>query len=810
MSTSSKFSALALQLVRTMTSAPLNAADRLRLWRREKAIADMLPYARHVDDGTLLTRDGSLMQVVKVNGLAFETADGEELNYRKNVRNTMLRAIASPRLTLYHHVVRRRGFAEVLGRIETPFADALDADWRRRMGGRRLYVNDLYITLLRKPPPLRTGLLGDLLGRGADINAASTARDLRELDAARESLLASLSVYGARQLTTYDANGGRCSELLEFLSCIFDGELRPRLMPAGEVAEAIAERRVSFGLDMFELSAAADRGRAFAAMIAVKEYPPHTAPGQLDALFSIPCELTLTESFGFVDRQVALDRMNLALRRMRAADDDALSLRRDLSAAKDDAAAGRQTFGEHHLTIMVKAQSPRELDERVADVQAAFTEIGAISVREDVAMEPSFWAQFPGNSAFIPRKALVSSANFAGLASCHSHPTGKADGNHWGSAVTMLETSAASPYFFNFHHGDLGNFLIVGPSGSGKTVLLNFLLAQAQRFSPRLLFFDKDRSSEIFLRALGARYDVLRAGVPSGLNPLQLPDTPANRRFLHDWTAKLLTASGESLSADDHQLIAEAVSANFEQPVAYRRLRYFRELFAGARRPTTGDLSARLLPWVGGGERAWLFDNEVDRIDLAARTIGFDMTQLLDDAIARTPAMMYLFHRVEERLDGEPSIIVVDEGWKVLDDEVFVTRIRDWEKTIRKRNGIVGFSTQSARDALDSRVATAIIEQSPTHIFLPNPKAQAKEYCEGFGLSEHEFQFIVSLPDSSRCCLIRHGDESVVVRLDLSGMKWALGVLSGRERTIRLLDELRAEAGDAPQSWLPRFLERVG
>ncbi len=102
------------------------------------------------------------------------------------------------------------------------------------------------------------------------------------------------------------------------------------------------------------------------------------------------------------------------------------------------------------------------------------------------------------------------------------------------------------------------------------------------------------------------------------------------------------------------------------------------------------------------------------------------MTQILDDPALRTPAMMYLFHRVEERLDGSPAIIVVDEGWKALDDDVFVRRIKDWEKTIRKRNGIVGFATQSAQDALESRIASAIIEQAATQIFMANPKAQRR------------------------------------------------------------------------------------
>ena len=206
------------------------------------------------------------------------------------------------------------------------------------------------------------------------------------------------------------------------------------------------------------------------------------------------------------------------------------------------------------------------------------------------------------------------------------------------------------------------------------------------------------------------------------------------------------------------------------------------------------------------GDRAWLFDNEDDHLDLDTRIAGFDMTHLLEDPVVRTPTMMYLFHRVEERLNGQPSIIVVDEGWKALDDEVFVARIRDWEKTIRKRNGIVGFATQSTGDALESRIASAVIEQSATQIFLPNPKAQESEYCKGFGLSGHEFDLIRTLPDTSRCFLVKHGAESVVARLNLTGERDLLTVLSGRERTVRMLDDIRSEVGDSPDNWMPRLL----
>lgn len=765
----------------------------------------MLPYVRHLDPATLLARDGQLLQFVHLQGIAYETADTEELNYRKNVRNTVIRSIATPRLSLYHHVLRRRVTPELEGRASAPFASALEHSWRKRLAERRLYANDLFITLVRRPAiSQRSGF--SLFRRNPVAHAAGLARDRRELDAARDALLAALQPYGARLLTSYESGGCAYSEPLELLASLFNGDMRPIKLEDGELSRDIPARRVSFGQDTIEFSAAPEYARGFAAIVSLKEYPLHTAAGHLDALYRLPHELAVTQSFAFVDRQSALNRMNLTLRRMHAADDEALSLQRDLSAAKDNVAAGRAVFGEHCQTVMVRSETLEGLNDTVADVQAALAEIGILGVRESVALEPAFWSQFPGNAAFIPRKALISSANFAGLASCHNHPLGRAHDNHWGPAVTVLETTAASPYFFNFHNGDLGNFLIIGPSGSGKTVVLNFLLAQAQKFKPRSIFFDKDRGGEIFVRAMAGRYDVLRPGVRTGFNPLQLPDTPGNRRFLSQWTAMLLTAHGESLDAEDAMVISDAVSANFDQQPNLRRLRYFRELFAGSRRPSAGDLAGRLSAWVGSGDKAWLFDNEADHLSLEASTIGFDMTQLLDDPIVRTPTMLYLFHRVEERLDGSPTIIVVDEGWKALDDNVFVARIRDWEKTIRKRNGIIGFVTQSASDALESRIASAIIEQSATQMFMPNPKAQERDYVEGFGLSAHEFELIRALPDTSRCFLIKHGAASVVARLNLNDFDSLLTVLSGRENTVRQLDSLRAELGDDPAAWLPRLV----
>ena len=794
---------MAMQLLPALSSDPKAAA-------REAPAGAHLPYARHLDDATIQTRDGLLMQTIRIGGLLFETADSDELNYRAELRDAMLRAIGTSRFAVYHHIVRRRVDADLAGEYPDAFSLRLDDRWRQRCERRQLYVNELFLTLVRRPLQGRVGIADRLTRLFRSPSAAATEAalkgELTALNNAREALMAALAQYDPALLTRYQTEAGDThSEPIELLACLFNGDLRPMVEPHGDIGHHLPARRISFGRNTVELAPTGAQGRRFVALVSIKDWPSQTMPGMLDELTRLPFEMQVSQSFAFVERGEALGRMNLALRRMRSAEDEAVSLRDELGMAKDEVAAGRAGFGEHHTTIAIHADDLALLDTQVAEVIALLADLGITGVREDIALEPTYWAQFPGNFKYIVRRGLVSTTNFASLASLHNFPVGRARRNHWGDAVTLFETTAAGPYFFNFHQRDLGNFTVIGPSGSGKTVVLNFLLAQARKYDPRIIFFDKDRGAELFIRAIGGSYDRLRPGEPSGLNPLQLEDTPANRSFLIEWLSSLAGGLDEA----EAELVRDALDTNSLQPIERRRLRHFVELFRGGDRPRADDLYGRLKPWWGKGDRAWLFDNERDTTDLAEQSVGFDMTAILDDPVARTPAMLYFFHRVEERLDGSPSIIVIDEGWKALDDEVFVRRIKDWEKTVRKRNGIVGFATQSAQDALESKIASAIIEQAATQIFMINPKARAEDYINGFGLSAHEYDLVRTLPDSSHCFLIRHGNDSVVARLDLSGEKEMLAILSGRESTMRSFDDIVKVHGEDPAKWMEPLLRKV-
>ncbi len=783
---------------------------------KEARVGDRLPYERLIDENTVLLRDGSVMSAIQVPGLLFETEATDALNAHAATREVVLRSTLDARFVLYHHVIRRRVEVELDAEFPDPLSRHIDARWKERLAGGSLFINDQFVTLIRRPARGKTGLperMAKFFSRQASDEMEADPKDIRNLKAAITGLVASLSSYGAAVLGDYDApggGGGTNSEMLELLSALYNGEMRPVRRPASntDIGHMLPYRRTSFGLDAMELRGSGNPD--FSAILGLKDYPEATSPGLLDGLLRLPYEMVVTESYAPNERTTARERIDLALRRSRSVDEEAAAERADMMAARDALGNGGVGFGDHHLTVLVRDRSLDRLDDATAACSAALADTGAIAVREDTNLEPSFWGQFPGNEDYIVRRALISSANMASFGSFHGFALGSAGGNHWGDAVTLLETTSATPFFFNFHHGDLGNFSVIGPSGSGKTVVMNFLAAQAQKFKPRTILFDKDRGAELFIRGIGGTYDRINPGEPTGFNPLSLPDTPSNKAFLRDWLGVLLKADGP----EEFSLISAAVDAAYANDASLRRLRHFKELLAGARRPEPGDLADRLGAWIGGvggedGEHAWLFDNESDALDLDQRVLGFDMTQLLENPRLRTPTMMYLFHRIDERLDGEPTMILIDEGWKALDDEVFVARIRDWLKTLRKRNALVGFATQSARDALESRISTALVEQTATMVFMPNSRARPEDYCDGFGLTEHELALIRTLPAHSRCFLVRQPDASVVVRLDLSGAPEVLTILSGRESSVRRLDLLREAVGDDPSTWYPALTNRA-
>jgi type IV secretion system protein VirB4 len=781
--------------------------------RRERPMATHIPYMRHLSDTVVGLKNGAIAAVVKLDGLFFQTEDQAELNMRANVRNTMIRALGSSRYALWSTVVRRELKPDLGGSFADPFCALLNQRYMAELANKRMFTNELYLTILRSG---MRGALGaseavlELFGRSA---GAPFGRDhherINEFEEVVGTITKELGAYGARPLGIVYHEDEPYSEPCAFFNTVLTcGLTRPLRLPRMAIRAYVGTSRLHFAKRTLQAQGATGDENRFGAILSIKEYPPFSGPGMLDGLLQLSHEFILTQSFTIADRPIAQERIARLQRQIRASDEAGSPVEADLDFALDSLVNQEAVFGYYHFSLLCLSRELAGLDKAIAELGACLTDMNVNWLREDLNLEAAFWAQLPGNHGYIARASMLSSANFAGLSSMHNFATGRAAGTHWSMPVAILETTSQTPYWFNFHQRDIGHFLVTGPSGSGKTVALTFLLAQAFRITPepRAVFFDKDRGAEIFVRAVGGAYEVLEPDVATGFNPLQLQNTPANREFLVRLLKAMLHGSGGSeLCAEEEDILERAVGRICQEPLEQRTLANLAGLLMGRTRASANDLQSRLRPWFEG-ERAWVFNAVLDVLSFSGRRLfGFDMTHILDNADVRAPVLMYLFHRLDELLTGDPVMIFMDEGWKLLQDPAFSHYIVDKMKTIRKLNGIVGFGTQSAADIARAPQSHTLIEQAATNLHFPNPRADEESYIGRFGLTAKEFSFIRNTPPEHRTFLIKHGNDSVIARLDLSAMPDLVKVLSGRKETVEACAILRARLGEDPVNWLGQF-----
>lgn len=779
--------------------------------QNERPMSHHLPYMRHVSERIIALEDGTLMCVLKLNGLFFQTEDQSELNLRSAVQNTIIKALGSSQFSVWSTVIRREISAEIHGSFDDNFSERLNTTYMQKLLKKRMFTNELFLTILKSNMRGALGLadyVSNLLAGKSKHNYEARREDIAELDELISNLQGQFEKYGARPLGVIKRNGEPYSEPCEFLNQILDGgRFRKMRLPRMGISTYVGSSRLHFGKRTMQIQGATSGENHFGAMISIKEYPPFTAPGMLDNLLQVNHEFILTQSFTLADKPIAQERISRLQRQIQASDEAGSSVETDIDGALNSLVNQEAVFGNHHLSLLCLSKSLDGLNKTVSDLGTCLTETNINWIREDLNLEASFWAQMPGNHAYIARKSMLSSANFAGLSSLHNFASGRSENLHWGSPISLLETTSQTPFYFNFHQRDVGHFTVDGPTGSGKTVVLNFLLSQARRVNPtpRAAFFDKDRGAEIFIRAIGGNYETLNPGDRTGFNPFHLENTNGNKEFLFRLVKVMLSYGLNEFSQEDRDTIESALNTLMGYPLHERNLSNLRELLSGRSKANANDLSSRLRPWIDG-EKAWVFNSPRDVLDFTKTTVfGFDMTNILDIPEVRTPVLMYLFHRFDEMLNGDPVMFFMDEGWKLLQDEEFSSFIVDKMKTIRKLNGLVGFGTQSAADITKAKASHTIIEQSALNIHFPNPRADEESYIKRFGLSIKEFQYIKNTAPESRSFLIKQGNDSVIARLDLSAMPDLIKVLSANKASLDECAALREKYGDDPKHWLPIF-----
>jgi len=791
-------------------------------------ISEFIPFSTHVSPTVLKTTGGDFFLTWRLDGLPFVGREDWDIEHKHNAFNRMLQTLRAPdfaNVAFWVHDVRRRRRVTDASRFQDTFNQSLSDAYFKELSAQKLMQNELYLTMIYRPV---------VTGKRFVEKSTDTSRLASEQQQAIDKLLemagnmeAVLKEYAPVRLRMYEApNGIVFSETLEFFGYLLNRVAEPVPVLKAPVYRylPISRQRFSAKTGDYVLTAP-DGTNHFGALLNIKEYPDGTHPGILNGLKYLDFEYVMTHSFSPMGRHDAIKALERTKGMMISSGDKAVSQIVELDLAMDQLTSGNFVLGEYHFTIALYAPDQATLSQHIATTRAELSNAGFVSVKEDLAVTAAFYAQFPGNWKYRTRLANISSLNFLGLSPLHNFASGKRDNNPWGACVTTLQTVNGQPYYFNFHatlpgedsFGEkaIANTMVIGKSGTGKTALINFLLSQVQKLdpAPTIFFFDKDRGTEIFVRACGGNYLSLENGRPTGFNPFHCERTEANLHFLSD-LIKVLAGKAVYTSREEEE-IHRAVEAMLDTPMHLRNMTNFQKSL-----PNMGDdgLFIRLRKWTNGNALGWVFDNPKDTIDLQkANIIGFDYTEVLDNPEVRVPVINYLLHRLDSLIDGRRLIYVMDEFWKILDGGGALKDFaKNKQKTIRKQNGMGIFATQSPEDALGSDISAALIEQTATMILLPNPSASRKDYIDGLKLTESEYQVVISLDERSRRFLVKQGHMSSVCQLDLRGMDDALSVISASTDNIEIMHrvlEVRAQAEGIsvddllPQQWLQHFYD---
>ncbi len=788
--------------------------------RKADRLADHLPWAALVGPGVVLNKDGSFSRVLAFRGPDLESATEAELVSVAARANNVLKRFGSG--WAIHIEAERR---EALGYPASRFPDAASwlVDEERRAGfeSREAHFESFYhLTLTFLADPDQADRAGRALVERSD---AGKGRDWRQ----------ALAAFVAETNRVLDLFAG----FMPSVRLLDDGETLTYVH--GTVSDRwhdvavpetpiyldglLADTPLVGGLEPM-------LGRCHLRTLTILGFPNLSRPGILDALNHQGF------SYRWVTRFIALDKSQAtkALTKLRRQwfnkrksitallrevmynqpaqllDSDADNKMLDADLALQALGGDHVAFGHLTTTITVSDVDPARVDEKLRAVERIVNGLGFTAIRESVNAVEAWLGSLPGQVYANVRQPLVHSLNLAHLMPLSSVWAGPARNDHLdGPPLLYAETSGSTPFRLSTHVGDVGHMMIVGPTGAGKSVLLGLLALQFRRYAgAQVYIFDKGFSARAAVLAMDGAHHALGLGGTSegegaiAFQPRRSIDRADERAWAAEWVAALLAHEHVPVTPEVKEAIWSALTNLATAPIEERTLTGLALLLQSA------SLRMALAPYTLEGPFGRLLDAAED--DLAIADVQcFETEALMGQAGVVAPVLTYLFHRLEERFAGRPTLLILDEAWVFLDHPLFTARIREWLKVLRKKNVSVVFATQSLADIADSAIAPAIIESCPQRILLPNDRAvepQSEAAYARFGFNARQTE-LIARATPKRQYYLQSARGNRLFELGLGPVALALCGASDPE-TQKRIDAILAEHGHG--QFAAHFLRAAG
>jgi type IV secretion system protein VirB4 len=785
----------------------------------------LLPYAL-IDDGVLLQHDGSLLTAWSFRGPDMMSASASEMSSLSARLNQCLRLGSGWMVQCDAIRTRAPGYPDQ-GAFGDPVTAVIDDERRQQFMAEGAHFESEYFLSLTYLPPVEAEekIKGWMFDGNRAYSSSRTAEQILERFRARVDMFE--NVFGSlfqtdrlKRITFTDEFGDphMHDKLLRYIRRCVTGLDHPFALP-------------EFPVFLNELLAAEDFvagvepkiGRKYIRVIAIDGYPRMSSPGILRELDALPIEYRWNTRAILIDPEDARNVLDMHRKKWRskvrgwkdqilrtqsgAVDLHARAMAADAEEAMGVAASGDVQFAQYSANIICLDEDVDRLYENIRKVMKTVQNLGFSCRVETVNAVEAWRGSLPGDGYCNVRRVLLHTLNLADMlpitsvwAGLRNNPSALMPKHS--PPLLFAATSGATPFRFNLHVSDLGHTLILGPSGAGKSTALGLIAAQWFRY-PRAQVFAFDRGYSIWMltqAAGGEFYDLAGPKADLAFCPLRDIDGESDITWAVGWIEALCQLSGLKVTPRQRNSIADAVLQ-----LRFSPTRTLTELSANVQ---DMDVRDALQHFTVAGTLGTLLDAETDSLGVG-RMLAFETENLLQlDEKAVIPVLLYLFRRIEQRLDGSPTLILLDEAWAYLQHELFRERLKDWLKTMRRKNAAVVLATQQISDVAKSDIADVVLENCSTKILLPNAEARnpgTREFYGRIGLNERELDILqVSIPKKHYYVISKLGRRLVDLGVGKVALSW-VGVNGKEERQI-----VESVMEQFPDTWREEWLRLKG
>ena len=749
-------------------------------------LSTYVPWIAMIDEGIILNKNGTFQKTLRFRGYDLDSATIFELqNSNGRLNNVLTRLEGGWTLHIEARRVHSKEYESI--DIKNFTLKLIDEERRNKFQSGTYFESEYYLTLTYLTPMDTEKKLKNFF-----IEEEKTAENIdKSLENFKKEYREIKELFKDLFLEVEELNKEETYEYLH--SCI---SIKNHKVVVPEVPMYIS----NYLCDSDMVGGLKPKlGNKHMRCISLQGFPNFTVPCMFDELNRLGLEYRWVTRFMFLSKQEALSKLEKKwkatfsgrismLKRVKMEltgekeptkiDEDALEKADEINTQLNLTRADILSQGFYSCAIIIYGNTIEDVDDKALKIENTINKLGFITINETVNCVETFLGAIPGNIYNNVRTPILNTISL-----CHLLPTSSVwAGDKWNKELNMpplvyTQTNGSTAFRFNLHVGDIAHTCIIGPTGAGKSTALGLINAQYKKYpNSQVFIFDKGGSARILTYAIGETFfdlgvDNLTFQPLRGIGILKnnLDEDEKKIRSLKE-------KNGEVFSELDKQKIL-----NKEKERAYRELEWANEwvleIFAQENielnqvqktkiwqalellatseekfrtisnlRTSLNDreLKDTLEKYTIKGALGRFFDSDEENFSFSDWQV-FEMEKIMNVKSAVTPLLSYLFHKVEEKLTGAPSIIVLDECWLFFDNEQFANKIREWLKVLRKKNTGVIFATQELGDIMNSKLFTTILDACLTKIFLPNANALADNYSviyKKFGLNSKEIQII--------------------------------------------------------------------